>query len=468
MSTFDGRTVGNSGFRSTVAAPRYSGGRSFSAWLLVGLLVILPLPLGSVGPIYWAMSGVIVGCVGAWHFWQLSTNKQTFRANTSELQFLTGLIAAMLAVLLVQVLPFFPTAATNVVGSVIELSQISVAPGQTILMMISVTTLAATFLLMSQFGANDVRRDRMYFALLLAITFYGLFGIVALQSGDRILGLTKWAYFGSATGPFVNRNSFATYLALGSVIAAGLIAGHLQRRFERHPLDGKVPNNTSNIIILSVLYLLLMVALFLTNSRMGLFVALLGTAVVSLLTSRVVGMSRAILLPGVAGALALLGGGLLFGTGTLERLQGVEGDSELRADLYRQVWDLIWQRPLTGFGGGAFEYAFELVRHPPVSVGVVWDRAHSTYLGLWSELGLVAGSIPMIAIGYVAWCLLAAALRTKRNLSAHAIGLAAIAVAAIHSIVDFSLEIFSVAMLFAAITGMAFGSYWQLPPDRKV
>jgi hypothetical protein len=41
-------------------------------------------------------------------------------------------------------------------------------------------------------------------------------------------------------------------------------------------------------------------------------------------------------------------------------------------------------------------------------------------------------------------------------------------VAAIHSIVDFSLEIFSVAMLFAAITGMAFGSYWQLPPDRKV
>ena len=47
--------------------------------------------------------------------------------------------------------------------------------------------------------------------LLLVIIACGVYALISLQSGDTILGLPKWAYLGSATGTFVNRNSFATW-----------------------------------------------------------------------------------------------------------------------------------------------------------------------------------------------------------------------------------------------------------------
>lgn len=436
-----------------------SAATSAGAWAMVLLLALLPAPLGSVNPLYWSAAGVVVGLIGVWTF--LTSGQLTDWARTSDLKVLGGLFSALLCFLVIQVLPVIPTSATTVAGYTFNLAQISVVPGQTILMIVSMATLAATFLLMARFGGNEQRRERIYFVLLSVITAYGVYGMFALQTGDHILGLHKWAYEGSVTGTFVNRNSFATFLAFGAAIAAGLIVGQLHRRAGRDRRDGKVPYNTSNIVVLSVFYLLLLGALFLTNSRMGLFVALLATLLAAIIGARAIGLAKAIILPGLAFIIVLIGAVVFYGAGTLERLQGVETDVEIRGALYKQVWDLIWQRPLTGFGGGTFEYAFQLVRQEPVTVALVWDRAHSTYLGLWADLGLLAGSIPVLICGYIGWRLLGMRVTGDRSLAAQVIGLSVLLIGAVHSTVDFSLEIFAVAMMFVALVGLAFGGYMR-------
>lgn len=144
-----------------------------------------------------------------------------------------------------------------------------------------------------------------------------------------------------------------------------------------------------------------------------------------------------------------------FGSGVLERIITVgEDTADGRAVLYSQVLDMIRDRPFVGFGAGTFEQAFPLYHHLPLSTDVLWDKAHSTYLTLWTELGLVGGSLPLLAIAIIAIQLVSSLKRSEEYWSPSAAGLGAIAVVAIHSLVDFSIEIQAVAVLFVVLLAL--------------
>ena len=80
---------------------------------------------------------------------------------------------------------------------------------------------------------------------------------------------------------------------------------------------------------------------------------------------------------------------------------------------------------------------------------------------LWVEFGLVAGSLPMIAIGLALLSLFGHWARRATVSPGRNAAIGAIVVCAIHSLVDFSLEIQAVAYLFAAIVGAGLGSVYQ-------
>jgi O-antigen ligase len=262
--------------------------------------------------------------------------------------------------------------------------------------------------------------------------------------------MEKWAYAGSATATFINRNSYATFLSLGLVSATALTRAEVQRAQDAglnlgRALLAGLPAAVCWLVILS--------ALVATNSRMGLFAGGCGAAVVAALAVARGGWMRAlaiVVLVLVAGALGLW----LYGQGLIERLASAERDFDVRASLYGEVAGLIAQRPLLGFGGGSFEYAFPLVHALPVSLDLVWDRAHSTYLALWSEFGVIAGSLPLVTLAAL---LLRLTVRYfgAATVAPHALAaIGAIVVAAIHSLTDFSLEIPAGAYLFAATVGL--------------
>ena len=94
----------------------------------------------------------------------------------------------------------------------------------------------------------------------------------------------------------------------------------------------------------------------------------------------------------------------------------------------------------------------------PVSPDFIWNRAHNSYLSLWSELGVVFGSLPIVGLLLVGARLIRALRANSYAWVAQATGLAVLVVCAIHSTVDFSLEIQANAMFFIAILAAAVGS----------
>lgn len=115
---------------------------------------------------------------------------------------------------------------------------------------------------------------------------------------------------------------------------------------------------------------------------------------------------------------------------------------------------MILTRPWIGFGGGSFEAAFTLFHLPSLNPEVRWDHAHSTYLTLWAEYGLIIGSLPLFAIGFVGWKAWQRVGRALPRAELAAAALGSIVVAGIHSLVDFSLEVHAVALLFVAVLAL--------------
>jgi O-antigen ligase len=123
----------------------------------------------------------------------------------------------------------------------------------------------------------------------------------------------------------------------------------------------------------------------------------------------------------------------------------------LRLDLYQQTLQLIAQRPLLGFGGGSFEWAYQLVHLPTVAPEFRWDRAHNTYLALWAELGVPVGSLVIVLIALIGGRVSKAMASGVGSWTAQAACLGVVVAGGLHSLVDFSLEIQANTLLFLAI-----------------
>ena len=145
------------------------------------------------------------------------------------------------------------------------------------------------------------------------------------------------------------------------------------------------------------------------------------------------------------------------GTGLVERALFTFGESSERAHIYAQTWGMIGMRPLTGFGYDAFAPAFELYRQDPLVADHYVDLAHNTYLALWAEQGLVIGSIPILLTGWAAAMIVQRLRQGEGDMAVNAAALGVITLAAVHSLVDFSLEIPANVYCFLMIVGLAMG-----------
>lgn len=423
----------------------------FALWALLVLFALVPLPFASARPFIWTIWGIYAGLIATVFFaWQLRSRSQ-LRVPLTAHPVPTALFGLTFIALLLQLVPVGAVPILAEGNIVLTAPQTSVAPGQTVLMLLRQLSFALVAVLIMQLGISDKRRPVLLHGLIVITLAYAAYGLVALRTGDTILGLPKWAYLGSLTGSFVNRNSFATFLGFGAILTLAHGCAVLKRQAERHRDDGWITGLRSNVILYGAAYAFLMLAIVGTQSRMGLFAALAGSVVVivaALLAIRRLGLLLVLIPLGVGLIVALL---WLFGGGLLERIEWQGFGSDSRLLLYQQVLDLIALRPLTGFGGGTFGIAFPIVHQLPLSPDLAWSMAHNTYLTLWAELGLIAGSMPILAVGFIAFRLLQAMRQDIGSWTAQIAAFAVIVQVAIHSTVDFSLEIPANTFLFVAI-----------------
>ena len=121
--------------------------------------------------------------------------------------------------------------------------------------------------------------------------------------------------------------------------------------------------------------------------------------------------------------------------------------------VYANVNRAIGDNPALGFGYGTFANSYRL--YDPLESGVHYDRAHNTWLENAFELGVPAALLLYLALGGLVWTCLKGVRRRHRDWVYPATGVAASVLVGLHAILDFSLQIPAVAILYACIMGIA-------------
>lgn len=422
------------------------------AAMLFVLVALVPIPLGGNRPVVWMAAAASVGLLGCWYGTALLFKRAVPRLPLERYwPEALGMIVFMLFGAM-QVIPLgraLPIVFQLPEGS-LDASYLSLTPGDSWLTLIGFATFGLFALLMLQVAANR-RRARLLLACLFAILVgHALFALVNLHYlGDTVLGLPKNQYEGFATGTFVNRNSFATFVAAGLSIGVAILFDLVYRERERSDptLWVTIPATVLGLVFCAG-------ALLSTGSRMGAISGAIGVGLVAILAIVSAGGRRRATWA-VAGALlvVLIAVVIAYGSGTMDRLASLDSSGEGRAELYPEVVEAIMARPLLGYGGGSFIMAFPAFQHAPLSGDLVWNKAHSTYLALWFEYGLVFGTIPMLVVlGLVVRAMSGLFSASSRSLALASLGVAV--TFAIHSIVDFSLEIQGNVYLMLAVLAL--------------
>jgi hypothetical protein len=344
---------------------------------------------------------------------------------------------------------------------------ISVAPGMTL---DALTTLALPFLTfiaaLACFQGDDealwLWRALAYFG-----AAYAAFGILQeLLFPDQLLFETKTYYVGYLTATFVNRNTAGTFFGIALLLNLGLLFYELRKirivSFVNKALDFAIGWRDGNVLALVHAFCCLMIAmaLFLTQSRGAVgatFIALV--VAVGLMSTRrltadkpdeeFVAWRRYATI--VAGLLVVVGLFALFAGRSVYRMQE-QGSEDVRWCAFSSTIAAVKDNWIFGAGLGAFQDVFPVYRDSDCAgIFGFWDRAHNFFLEGWLGLGLPF--LVALAIGYLV--LLTAFIRgakvRRRFRFIPVMGLAALILASLHSLVDFSLQIPGVGVYFAAI-----------------
>jgi O-antigen ligase len=263
---------------------------------------------------------------------------------------------------------------------------------------------------------------------------------------------------------FVNRNHFATWQGLTILCA---LAYFYQRMSRPESQPYAVPRDREDQVEAFVLkawkpmiaLLLMVTALVLTHSRGGFVAAVAGAAILLWLLDRRLaarpGSGRRTFSRITAGTALVVASIAFFLTSEvlLDRINRTDITAEERVAVFGNIQRAIGDNPALGFGYGTFADSFRL--YDQNEGPVHYDRAHNTWLENTFELGVPAALLLYAALAGVAVTCWRGVRRRHRDWIYPATGVAAAVLVGVHAMVDFSIQIPAVAMLFALILGVA-------------
>lgn len=345
------------------------------------------------------------------------------------------------------------------------LPHISVEPHRTSLRALEGLSLAALFVLVISL-ANTHRRIRwLAYSIVISGVFQAFYGSAMTLSG------IEWGFFakkatnvGVATGTFVNRNHLAGHLEMALAVGIGVLLGNrfsapgrnwrdLARQAAGLLLSAKAPLRIGLVIMA--------IGLVLTRSRMGNMGFASSLAIAGLLYLLLVRHSSR----GVALTLWLslilvdmLFIGAHFGIEKVAaRLQNTSTTEVAnRVDLYDHIQPWAHDHLISGSGGGTFYTSFPPYSGPETGTAF-FDYAHNDYFQFLGEFGLV-GAVPLGLAVIFSMITACRAMYVRHDDLLRGLGFGALmgmTAIAIHSAVDFNLQIPANAMLFVVLMALA-------------
>ncbi len=304
---------------------------------------------------------------------------------------------------------------------------------------------------------------RLFDAIVFIVAAYAVYGFVLAYLGIAQAHLVYALPFSPAivTGPFMLHNSFATFAGLGLIAAlartfnaagATVVAGRGARRLTvtaMHFLLGRGAIHTGTCLILFA-------ALVASASRGGFVAACAGLAALGALGLAMRGTRARWSAWAVAAAIAppfllLVASADRLGDRFAELLDAGEADY-IRLALWTAARHMIADAPWTGLGLGTFQDAYPL--YATRILPYVIDKAHCDYLEFAAGIGLPAAVAWWLALGWLAVLCIFGAIRRRRDGIFAMTAVATTALVAVHSAVDFSLQVPAVALTEAALLGI--------------
>lgn len=311
--------------------------------------------------------------------------------------------------------------------------------------------------------------------LVICGTLQALYASVMTLSGLEYGFLfRKTTNLGVATGTFINRNHLAGYLNMCLAAGIGLMIARLGgealgtwRRWLRSIARLLLGEKARLRIFLVVM----VIGLVLTRSRMGNTAFFAGTLIVgalALLLMRNAPRSTLLFLASLV-VLDLLIVGTWFGVDQVtQRIRQTEiqpseirtsgGDvmpTEDRDEVGRQAMGYLRDFPLTGSGAGSFYVVFPAYHNQRLSG--FYDFAHNDYIQQVAETGMLGLGLSATVVLLALWQALSALRRRRDPLMRGAAFAVAMAICwlAIHSSVDFNMQIPANALTMTILLALA-------------
>ena len=427
-------------------------GASHGALLLVAFWA--PLPFGSARPWAWgllaAVTGLMIVMVGVSDLLVEDDDALPLRIVGIP----TLLFEATILWAVFQSLPWAPSAWQHPLwGDAAALlphhpmrPSISVDPAASRTVILRLLTYAGIFWLAFRCSQHAGKARLLMTGIAGIGTAYSAWGLAVYWNGNHsVLWYDKWAYWGDLTSTFVNRNSYATFAGLSVVTAIALLLDNILRGvdFQQPP----------RVILRSLIELLMTrsvwfvgciaisaTALLLTHSRGGM--AATGVGVLALMVMIALAPSLRGPWRAVFGIAVLVGGAaVLFvsGAATFARVADTSLDLEARPEIFQLTLKALADHPWIGTGLGTFTTVFEAYRTPDLLFFV--NAAHNDYLENMLELGIPAALLLFGALLALFVMCVRGAIRRRRDAIFPCVGVGVTALVAMHSLVDFSLQI---------------------------
>jgi len=321
-------------------------------------------------------------------------------------------------------------------------------------------------------GADRVRAHQLLNVIAWSGVAYAIYG-VAFALVDPATGIFRVRPI-PLTSTFVNRNTAAVYFGACSVIWLLLLCERMRRQvLNQYSSKDSIRVNDPRLLLGQLILLLTMMvicllATFMSGSRAGVSVSLLGfvVAVVAFFYRDLAG--RRVFFAVAAGCSAALFTLYVLAGNVVARYYEEGLMDHTRLSLYRATLRMIADHPWFGTGLGTFNLAFPAYRSDDISMYGIYDRAHSTLFELAAEAGLPLASI--VVIGWmIAFGALAHGARTRRRdriipAAALSVGL----LAALHSLVDFSLQIPGFAIVVLGLLGVGVAQSFSSPESLVI
>lgn len=321
----------------------------------------------------------------------------------------------------------------------------------TTLAIIKLLGMASVFGVGVALGGASARARVFLIILTYACAAYAAWAFVAFTTDPHhVLGLPRPYHEDRLGASFFSANSAGLLFGMGLLLSLGLLADRMRRGGQG---------------VLSVAFPLLAlglnaVCLALSASRGALAATALGAAAlaVAYALDRRSGVFLRLRWPLAAAAAVLLGLFAWSSQTLVSRLMQTTGDLAARREIMTTHFAIFQTRPLLGQGLGAFEAANRLAMTEG-NFDRLWSvrAAHSVYLQWMEEAGW---PVALLMFGCIAWILAIIVLRRSRRpqMVGWVLAIAAASLAPIlHGLVDYGLQVPSLAAFWACLLGVGYG-----------